>query len=379
MNTRMLITASLVATMAGACVAPGEIVRRHDVDDSVYRELGAKYDCTANVGGGTGTLIAPRWILTAAHVAEGISAFNRGVAFGDETRTIDKVILHPEWGEGFDSPENTSDMALLRLDAPVTGVKPVGIYEGDDETGMRVVFVGRGDTGDGARGVTGGDGVLRGAENIVDAIGYGRWVVFDFDAPPEGLEREGISGPGDSGGPALIEIDGKLFTIGVSAANDSPSGVHCAYESREYYARVSHAAGWIKKTMTEQAATPGDEFGEVIDLADGDWPEGQASACARALFDAFNAGTAEALAAFEREYRGERDMRGRSIDERVERWLELTERWGEQTPEQLMIPEGGGIEVRTRGAADGRSRSWAFDFEPDGRAGPRFVGVRISG
>ncbi len=374
---RTALSLSLALTIAaGASPAlAGSIVTRHDRDDAAYKALGERYTCTANVGGGTGTLVHPRWVITAAHVAQGLGPFSRTVRFGDEQRTIDKVFFHPSWKGQLESPEETLDIALVRLDAPVTSVDPVGVYRGGDEVGMTIVFVGRGDTGDGERGVTHGDGELRGAHNVVDAVEFGQWLVFDFDSPPDGLELEGISGPGDSGGPALAEIDGKLFTLGVSSANDSPSGVHCAYESSEYYARVSAAGGWLEETMREQLDTPGDALVDVVDLTKDAWPQTRPAACARALFEAFNAGDAEAIARFERDFRGDADGRGRSVADRVGGWMELVERWGEQEPVRLASPGPGSLDVETE--SEDRTRSWSFEF--DDADPPMLMGVRIAG
>jgi len=377
MRTTRLLTPALAALLAGSAADAATIMRRHDRDDARYRELGEKYDCTMVVGGGTGTLVAPRWILTAAHVATNISQFSRTVRFGDETRTIEKIILHPTWPEKRGSPEEAYDLALLRLDAPVRSVEPVAIYEGDDEVGMTIVFVGRGMTGDGEAGVNDhDDGLLRAAHNVVDSIAYDHWLVFDFDAPGEALDLEGISGPGDSGGPALAEIDGRLFVIGVSSANDAHGGEHCTYGSNEYYPRVSAAAPWLLDTMRDQLDTPGDARIETTDLTGGAWPGGRGAACARALFDAFNAADAEALATFERTFRGDRDGRGRSVEERVEAWLGYREQWGAQSPLRLALPAPDQTQVETE-SENGRRRVWSFEF--DGSEPPMLTGVGISG
>lgn len=40
----------------------------------------------------------------------------------------------------------------------------------------------------------------------------------------EGTDLEGVGGPGDSGGPALLELDGRVLVAGVSSAASSPPG-----------------------------------------------------------------------------------------------------------------------------------------------------------
>jgi hypothetical protein len=47
-----------------------------------------------------------------------------------------------------------------------------------------------------------------------------QWIAFSFDAPSNGSDMESNSGLGDSGGPALLGLDGQFFVIGISSAND---------------------------------------------------------------------------------------------------------------------------------------------------------------
>lgn len=94
------------------------------------------------------------------------------------------------------------------------------------------------------------DRVLRATNNVVDRA-VESFLVFDFDAPPDGADLEGISGPGDSGGPAyLVKPDGTIFVAGVSSGQDSrKTGKEGVYGVTEYYARVSSYAGWIDSVM----------------------------------------------------------------------------------------------------------------------------------
>ena len=61
--------------MVMIAAASPPIAIRHDVSDARYLELGAAYASVVRVGanGGDGTLIAPDWVLTAAHVAAGMA------------------------------------------------------------------------------------------------------------------------------------------------------------------------------------------------------------------------------------------------------------------------------------------------------------------
>lgn len=218
------------------------IIIRHDRDDSAYRELAHGFDFVCVVGGAMGTLVDPEWVLTAAHVAEPLGQGDV-IRFGPREIPIAEVIPHPDFGFA----ETHRDLALIRLAEPVTDLRPALLHHQDDEVGQRVTLVGEGQTGTGETGPTDEPEVLRAAHNVVDSATPG-WISFDFDAPPAGEDLEGISGPGDSGGPALIRRDAGWAIVGVSAYNDGEPV--CTYGTREFYCRVSDNLPWIRGVMS---------------------------------------------------------------------------------------------------------------------------------
>jgi len=84
--------------------------------------------------------------------------------------------------------------------------------------------------------------------------------VHRIDEPghAEVTDLEGISGPGDNGGPAYVERDGVLYVIGVSSAQDArpAGGKQGHYNVLELYVRVSHYAKWIEDTIRTLEPTP---------------------------------------------------------------------------------------------------------------------------
>ena len=218
------------------------IVVRHDRDEAAYRARAAAYPAAAQVlPDGAGVLVAPRWVLTAAHVARGVSRRTPRVVVGEREIAIDWIVLHPEWRD-----MGAHDIALMRLVTPVDDIAPAQPYTGDDEVGVMVTFVGNGDFGDGQTGPRERDGVRRAATNRVEAVDDD-WIYFRFDAPPDGSDLEGVSGPGDSGGPALIERDGSVFTLGVSVF--SRGAKPGRYGVEEIYTRVSTHRAWIESVL----------------------------------------------------------------------------------------------------------------------------------
>lgn len=238
----------------------GAVIIRHDVDPEAYVANAEDYpalfalyrtkkgyrDCIA-------TLIAPQWAVTAAHCTEdkpfvnGLAAAGYDVEIGASKATIDKVVRY-EPADG----AAKRDLALLHFSAAIASVVPLPLYKASDEIGRVVLLPGWGDTGDGLKGISGADGRFRVAENRIDAARDG-WLIWKFDDPRSGIGRsvalEGISGPGDSGGPALIMTPKGLAVAGVSSAQKTFGRPEGLYEAEEYYVRISEFVEWIEQTI----------------------------------------------------------------------------------------------------------------------------------
>lgn len=256
------IQGAVVASVLAALMMPSSvnaIVMRHDRGEKASIDLAARFPATATFRlsinptdvAGTGTLIDPSWVLTAAHVADHIAA-GAFVELGDARYQIEAIMKHPDW-RGFGSWEDMrADIALIRLRTAVKGVTPVPIYTGTDEANMTVTFVGMGSYGTGLTGPTTHSSRMLAATNRVEKAD-GPYLRFRFDAPqdPDVTPLEGISGAGDSGGPAYAERGGLVYVIGVSSAQDArPAGKKVGhYGVLEYYPRVSFYAGWIRETL----------------------------------------------------------------------------------------------------------------------------------
>jgi hypothetical protein len=225
------------------------IVRRHDQPDSLYVQLARKYLSLAHMNlptpqgaaDGEGTLIAPRWVLTAAHVTAEMMAGHR-ITIGETDYAVDSIVRHPDWNDG------PHDLTLLRLAKPVEGIPPARLYREAAELNRVVVLVGYGDFGTGLSGPEGNDRQVRGATNRVDeATDF--WLKFAFDPPghPRITPLEGVSGPGDSGGPAFLDDQRGEILVGVSSGQSTrAAGGPGRYGVVEYYVRVSRYVPWIE-------------------------------------------------------------------------------------------------------------------------------------
>ena len=230
------------------------IVIRHDVDDAQYQKLGQTIiplttfyaqsgDQSMVVG--SGTYVGHSWVVTAAHVAHYLKIEDKAMIKG-EGFAVDKVFIHPQWKEG----AAPNDIALIRLKGLPAKMPEVRLYNQTNETGKVVLFAGRGDFGNGNSGITGADNVLRGAENKIERVTQ-QWLIFNFDKPGSALPLEGISGPGDSGGPALVYEQGVYWLMGVSAWQNAAATQwqQGKYNVTEYYSRISTFSPWLQNIM----------------------------------------------------------------------------------------------------------------------------------
>ena len=159
-----LTCVSVIQLSAGAATI------RQDQPDSLYLDLAAQPDFAAvgkfvNSWGYTGnaTLIAPNWVLTAAHV---LSAASGGTfTLNGNSYESAQMVIHPNWtGNAF----NGYDLALVRLNTPVGDVTPAALYTGESEFGQLATYVGYGFTGTGLTGWQTLDNQKRAFQNVID-------------------------------------------------------------------------------------------------------------------------------------------------------------------------------------------------------------------
>ncbi|HUE97363.1 MAG TPA: trypsin-like serine protease, partial [Longimicrobiaceae bacterium] len=293
------IAALLVLVTAMPAVG---IVMRHDVDEREYLTADPRFAAVGQLDRRIETvLIGDRWALTAAHAVEMLGPFDAAhVRFGEECHRVRRVILHPDWEGGWPHPHQMHDLALVELERPVEGIAPVPLYGGSGELGRIVTIAGRGRAGNGRAGAAAGrDHVLRSGTNRVDAV-TDTTLFLIFDEPSSATPLEAISGSGDSGGPAFLELDGALQLAGISSATSGvPDLTLGLYGTVDFYTRVSSFTGWIHNVIS--GSTVETTWTSPAPCGKGRWPRHSASRLAATFFEAWDAGSS---AAFEPLYAG---------------------------------------------------------------------------
>jgi len=261
LGSKLFVFLVLVGLMGSTSHA---IIIRHDtgflryqVRESAYPQVfylekqGLNKTCVA-------TLIDQQWAITAAHCLEQTSLaaqLANGKVFpvqvaGTEYR-IDEAVVHPNYDQ--DAATDVY-LALLHFDEFLTAPNALAIYDCADELGKTAEFLGWGYTGLGIRGRTTNDGKFRRAENKVDvAEGRLRFVFNDPRTGGDSLPLEGMPGLGDSGGPALLNSQGRRLVAGVAVGEVMGKDFHeetqGKYGSVAVYERLSLHIDWINMTL----------------------------------------------------------------------------------------------------------------------------------
>lgn len=243
----------LISVLLSVSFSAPAIVIRHDVDDDKYLAVAEDFEplATFYIDGAHGTLIKPQWVVTAAHATFCIGPGSY-IDLNNGLHKVEQLFVHKNY-----KPGQSHDIALVKLTESVTGIKPATIYQDPDELGVSTWFIGAGGTGNGATGQTIDNfenaGVLRKAENKI-IFASGPLLKFRFDRDNLALPLEGVSGGGDSGGPAYIKTEENIYLLGISSRVEG--GGIGKYGVTEVYSRVSFFKSWIEQI------TSGNEFAQ---------------------------------------------------------------------------------------------------------------------
>ncbi len=220
----------ILGALAGLPASARASTIRHDRSDSLYLNLAAQYPASGLVRKsgtlGSGTLIAPDWVLTAKHVSAPLGEWQtftiNGHTYSADTSSYHR---HPDVGDVY------MDYALFQLTQSVPGIEPAWLYHPSFGSllGREGTLVGYGRTGTGLTGDIEPSGTKRACQNMIDVYVREPYTFrSDFDNPLNPgdssmgssvpLDLEGSVAPGDSGGGVYVDINGRSFVAGVTAS-----------------------------------------------------------------------------------------------------------------------------------------------------------------
>jgi secreted trypsin-like serine protease len=287
--SRLIVLSGLALALAGNALA---MTRRDDRTDAQYLNYGAAFPAVGAVyangsWNGSGTLIAGNWVLTAAHVADGMTS-SGSVDFNGAQYSVAQIVKNPGWSGDLTAG---NDLALLRLSSNVSGVTPIGLYSSNQTHLKDCTVVGFGGTGTGSSGWTGGYDVLRRAgTNVVDgstsrnfsfnSLNFTNTLITDFDSPAGNTNSLAALGSspnatnlemnvifGDSGGALLIDDGTGLKLAGVTSFIWNLSGGNWGvYGSASGFSAVFGHYNWIVNTVPEPTTLAAVGLGALVAL-----------------------------------------------------------------------------------------------------------------
>lgn len=257
---------------------------------------------------GTATLVAPNYIVSAAHVVKNdydeipdpndwdfILYHDVGAAISSQIYQVESITVHPAWiarqeytnlvykdplGDG---DALGVDLAIARLNRSVMGVYPARLpSESDDPLGLRAVLSGFGNLVEGDSGaedttnerrVAGENTVDRSVAKVSDSevpdSHRGGLLGIDFDSPQsqhnvlsseesidllgsgqshaEPLSLEASTAEGDSGGPAFVRTNGFWRVHGVVSYGTADS----TYGDVTVYTRLASHYDWLMEQLPD--------------------------------------------------------------------------------------------------------------------------------
>lgn len=257
---RTLLSLSLALLFTSSAFG---ITYRPDKDDNEFIKYGNEHSCVVRVKclkanssplhAGSGTLIAPRVVVTAAHVVTGGS--NQVIEFNGNDYGIVASVCPKDFNMKMSNGFGKYDIAVCYLEKPVDLDHFPELYGEKDEDGKICSISGWGRHGNFNNGYSyKGSSVRRAGSNFVEKIEQELLICMP-SKKGDGTRMttlEAIVAPGDSGGGLFI--DGKLAGVHSLLMTKDAANIKTlngGYSNQSGSTRVSLYKDWILKTAEQ--------------------------------------------------------------------------------------------------------------------------------
>ena len=186
-------------------------------------------------------------MLTAAHCVEGLSGNQGRFVVGNTSHTTSAILVHPGYRLLRLGTNRANDIALMQLDQQVSGVQPTRIFRGEPRVRRTLFLVGFGAGGTGSTGSDGSFGTKRVGQTAIDEVTR-KLISWRFDN-----NNESNTAPGDSGGPAFVQVSSGYRVAGVTSGGTRSDA---AIGDNSFDTRVDAYAAWIDSTIASAGSAP---------------------------------------------------------------------------------------------------------------------------
>lgn len=202
-----------------------------------------------------GTLVGPRHVLTAAHCVDFLPAGDvevlvgtQSLASGGQRLAVTATVIHPQW----DPNQVVSDVAVLTLAAPVSGIAPVPFVSAERAEDLLAPEGGTVRIAGWGQSATAGTDLFptelqHAAANLAVQVCSGPTVMCTL--PPGAPSAPTGVCFGDSGGPLFSErlVGGRRVQVGVAGF---VTAVPCATPgSPDGFARLAVLGSWVRQQI----------------------------------------------------------------------------------------------------------------------------------